>query len=60
MSKPKKPVLCVVCGQIEAHLNHLNDPEMPTHQFVKPRGRWARFLDGLGEAIGEAMFGGGR
>lgn len=24
------------------------------------RGRWGRFVDALGEAIGEAMFGGGR
>lgn len=27
---------------------------------VQKRGRWGRFLDAVGEAVGEAMFGGGR
>ncbi len=28
--------------------------------LVQKRGKWGQFLDGLGTAIGEAMFGGGR
>jgi hypothetical protein len=27
---------------------------------VYQRGFWGRFVDGLGEAIGESLFGGGR
>jgi hypothetical protein len=27
---------------------------------IPKQGRWSRFVDGLGEAIGEALFGGNR
>jgi hypothetical protein len=34
--------------------------ETPKSPPPKKPSRWSRFLDGLGEALGEYLFGGGR
>ena len=63
----KKNKTCRWCGAPK--LNPVHVTEQPwlgwqgkdePHEFKDPPGFWARVLDGLGQAIGESMFGGGR